>query len=56
MRFLPGLPFLWVTAYLTFPDPFSEDRALNIPSDSAVIGSGSEKTESRGAMIAAEIW
>lgn len=33
-------------SHLTLLDPFSEDRAPNIPSHSAVIDSGSEKTES----------
>lgn len=43
--FLPGPPLLCITAHLTSPNPFSEDTALNIPSDPAVIGSGSGKIE-----------
>lgn len=43
--FLPGPLLLCITAHLTSPDPFSEDRAPNIPSDSAVIGLVSEKRE-----------
>lgn len=35
----------WVTAYLTFLDPFYEERVSNILPGYVVIGSGSEKWE-----------